>query len=307
MKLIAEIADTPDKQSMGLMFRKSLEFDEGMLFKFEKPKKLGFWNVNTFIPLDIAFIDKDNVITEISRINATSNVSVTRPQVVTSSKDCVLAIETNAGFFSDHKIKEGQVIRIDEGPGGKAIISFSDNVKTAQQLIDKKDEMSPAKFTNRSLLDNMNNYENPGNLPVISLDEISSILEDSYDEDTDEYQPTEPEVSPETQDMAPTDEPQEPFPVPEEEEYPNFGNAADALMYAQDQNEVLRIWYQTKRGRDIERSVAPHGIFFAETTGNTIAVTYDFDVGDIRAFIVDNILHFNFEGKKFEPMFLVKQ
>ncbi len=57
-----EIADTAYKQKMGLMNRKSLEKDKGMLFIFAAEDKYKFWMKNTLIPLDIIWIDKNNKI-----------------------------------------------------------------------------------------------------------------------------------------------------------------------------------------------------------------------------------------------------
>ena len=58
-----EIADTPSKFSKGLMFRKYLPKDHGMLFKFPYPKAWTFWMKNTLIPLDIIWLnDRKQVI-----------------------------------------------------------------------------------------------------------------------------------------------------------------------------------------------------------------------------------------------------
>ena len=99
-----EIADTPHKQQQGLMFRKKLEDDAGMLFKFNNPQKLKFWGVNTYIPLDIAFISPNNTISKISHIKPLSN------KIVYSDEDCHIAIEANLDYFKKNKIKIGDKI-----------------------------------------------------------------------------------------------------------------------------------------------------------------------------------------------------
>jgi len=65
-----EVADTPATQERGLMFRKSLAADRGMLFDFGSEQPVSFWMKNTLIPLDMLFIGADGRIVSIAR-NAT--------------------------------------------------------------------------------------------------------------------------------------------------------------------------------------------------------------------------------------------
>lgn len=62
-----EIAATPAEQAKGLMFRKSLAPDRGMLFTYKRPQPAAFWMKNTLIPLDIIFIQPDGRILSIVR------------------------------------------------------------------------------------------------------------------------------------------------------------------------------------------------------------------------------------------------
>jgi len=105
-RLKVEIADTPTKQQTGLMFRNNLGEDDGMLFKFKYPQKLKFWGLNTYIPLSIAFINKENKISKISYISPFST------KAVSSDNSCNIAIEANYDFFTRNKIKEGDNINI---------------------------------------------------------------------------------------------------------------------------------------------------------------------------------------------------
>ncbi|NNE04881.1 MAG: DUF192 domain-containing protein [Xanthomonadales bacterium] len=54
-----EIADDRDEQTLGLMFRRSLEPDHGMLFIFPGEAPRAFWMKNTYIPLDIMYFDSE--------------------------------------------------------------------------------------------------------------------------------------------------------------------------------------------------------------------------------------------------------
>ncbi len=60
-----ELAKTPEERSKGLMFRKALPQDAGMLFVFNTPKRYAFWMKNTSIPLDMIRLDSDQKVVHI--------------------------------------------------------------------------------------------------------------------------------------------------------------------------------------------------------------------------------------------------
>ena len=104
--LKVEIADTPSQHERGLMFRKKLGEDEGMLFNFKSPQNLRFWGVNTYIPLAIAFVSSDNVIKKISYISPGND------DTICSDVDCDRAIEANYDFFTKNNVKIGDKVEI---------------------------------------------------------------------------------------------------------------------------------------------------------------------------------------------------
>jgi uncharacterized protein len=97
----AEVAQTPDQRSIGLMHRASMEPNHGMLFVFERPAEQCFWMKNTLLPLSIAFIADDGTVV---------NIEEMKPQTLDSHcsrKAVSLALEMNTGWFAKRGIKPG--------------------------------------------------------------------------------------------------------------------------------------------------------------------------------------------------------
>ena len=66
-RFFVEIADTDAEREKGLMFRKEVPPDRGMLFDFRTPREVAFWMKNTLIPLDIIYIRVDGTVLSIAR------------------------------------------------------------------------------------------------------------------------------------------------------------------------------------------------------------------------------------------------
>jgi hypothetical protein len=101
-----ELADEPKERRRGLMFRRSMEADHGMLFRHDRLQRSAMWMKNTYIPLDILFIQQDGVIVNIVRD--------TKPKSLTqiTSKGRVLGVlELNAGITERLGIKPGDQVR----------------------------------------------------------------------------------------------------------------------------------------------------------------------------------------------------
>jgi uncharacterized protein len=103
--LQVEIADTPSKQALGLMYRTALADDRGMLFVHSGPRELTMWMRNTYIPLDMVFIKADGTV---HRIEAkTEPLSET---VIASKGDVVAVLELAGGAAERLGLKSGDMI-----------------------------------------------------------------------------------------------------------------------------------------------------------------------------------------------------
>lgn len=97
-----ELADTPEKRSLGLMHRRSMPANAGMLFDFKSDEPVAMWMRNTIIPLDMLFIARDGRIVNI----AARTVPFSETGI--PSKGPVRAVlELNAGTASRLGIKPG--------------------------------------------------------------------------------------------------------------------------------------------------------------------------------------------------------
>jgi len=100
-----EIADDPAERARGLMFRREMADDEGMLFDFGADAPASFWMRNTYIPLDMLFIEADGTIESIAeRTTPLSEKSV-------PSKGPVrFVLEINGGLSDRLGIAAGDIV-----------------------------------------------------------------------------------------------------------------------------------------------------------------------------------------------------
>ncbi len=97
-----ELAGDNSSRQMGLMNRQELCETCAMLFVFEEEDELSFWMQNTFISLDMIFMDENGLIVTVH--------SNTKPQTTTSyasSKPAKYVLEVNAGFAKEYQLEEG--------------------------------------------------------------------------------------------------------------------------------------------------------------------------------------------------------
>lgn len=110
-KLTAEVAYTDADRELGLMHRRMLPENRGMLFVFPQAAPLSFWMMNTHIPLSIAFIDDAGTI-----INITDMKPLTT-ETHNSARPARYALEMNQGWFRKHGIRAGAKIEgLDRAP-----------------------------------------------------------------------------------------------------------------------------------------------------------------------------------------------
>ena len=106
--LTVEIADTPLARQRGLMLRKSMPENRGMIFVFDEKRNHEFWMHNTCIPLDMMFIDKDGFITGIEE-----NVPTMNDRTYSVGCQSSFVLEVNAGWSRKHGVAPGQKAKID--------------------------------------------------------------------------------------------------------------------------------------------------------------------------------------------------
>ncbi len=104
-----EIAFTPQEQMQGLMFRKSMPENHGMLFVYRQPRFLDFWMKNTLIPLDIAFIREDGTIGNIEAMKPQQGKLEPEERYHSRYKS-LYALEMNQGWFEKQGIRAGDKI-----------------------------------------------------------------------------------------------------------------------------------------------------------------------------------------------------
>jgi uncharacterized protein len=101
-----EIADDESERTRGLMFREQLAANAGMLFLFERSQQLTFWMRNTYLPLDMIFIEPSMTILGVVE-NAEPRTDLSRS--VPGNSQYVL--EVNAGFSREHGLTAGTMVR----------------------------------------------------------------------------------------------------------------------------------------------------------------------------------------------------
>ena len=100
------VAKTEPQRELGLMFRREMAPDQGMIFDFFTPQPVAFWMHNTILPLDIIFIDKTGRI-----INIAANAKPFDDTPLPSDGPARAVLEINAGMAAKLGIRPGDLVR----------------------------------------------------------------------------------------------------------------------------------------------------------------------------------------------------
>lgn len=112
-KITVEIATTSEEKAKGLMYRKDLPKDTGMLFIFDNEQRLSFWMKNTYIPLTIGFFDSKMKLLETKDMQPhLGPVSDEKLPHYESAQIAKYALEMPLGWFAKNKIKAGATFRL---------------------------------------------------------------------------------------------------------------------------------------------------------------------------------------------------
>jgi len=105
VSVVVEVADTPDLQMRGLMYRTHLDPDRGMIFFFDEEKDHSFWMKNTVIPLDMVFISRQGQVVAIHAKAEPFSLKPIDPGVPSRA-----VLEVNGGFAEAHGLAVGDAV-----------------------------------------------------------------------------------------------------------------------------------------------------------------------------------------------------
>ncbi len=106
LRFDVEVADTYAERERGLMFRKSVPANGGMLFDFRIPQPVAFWMKNTLIPLDMLFIAEDGRI-----VNIAANTTPLSTQAIPSDGPIRGVLELRGGRAAELGITAGSLVK----------------------------------------------------------------------------------------------------------------------------------------------------------------------------------------------------
>lgn len=109
-----EVMRSEADRARGLMFRRDLQADRGMLFEFEREEPIQMWMKNTYLPLDMIFVGRDRRVVSVAR-----DTEPLSERIVSSGKPAVAVIEVNAGTAARLGIAPGDKVMFPAPAGGR--------------------------------------------------------------------------------------------------------------------------------------------------------------------------------------------
>lgn len=113
VSITCEIASTPKELSEGLMNRQDLPEDKGMLFIYEIPQNLSFWMKNTFVSLDIIFLDEEEIVINVESADIEPGVPDNELKRYNSTSPAQFVVEISQGLSTLYGIDEGTPANIE--------------------------------------------------------------------------------------------------------------------------------------------------------------------------------------------------
>jgi uncharacterized membrane protein (UPF0127 family) len=271
-KLYVTVADTDEKRAQGLMWEKSIGKNEGMLFKFPRCEKQCFWMKNTYLPLDIAFMDNDGTIFQIEEMVPMST------KKVESNNKCNLALEVIHGWFKENDIDVGNKINFGEDLFKKINFRFAQS----EHEITKDDEAD--------------------NSPPLIDDEVPADFDGGMNQNEDEINDGEdPENQPQIDKHTPSNNDK----VQTDENINMLRNKIDILKKAEVNGQEIEILYwtlsghilpprriMTEQGKYLIKN-GPHGDYLVafDKSPTISGGTWTIKGNQPKSFIIDNIIN----------------
>jgi len=104
-RFMVEVTETAEQKARGLMFRRSLADDAGMLFPYAPPQEATMWMPNTYISLDMVFIRQDGTVHRIE-----TGTEPFSEAVIASNGDVAAVLELKAGVAAKVQLKPGDKV-----------------------------------------------------------------------------------------------------------------------------------------------------------------------------------------------------
>lgn len=110
-KLEVVVADSQEEQEIGLSETTSLPQNQGMIFLFKKPGFYSFWMKNMKLPIDIIYINDDQIVRIQNNVQPVKEQE--NPTIYTPTEPSDKVLEINAGLAQKYDFKKGDMVKID--------------------------------------------------------------------------------------------------------------------------------------------------------------------------------------------------